>query len=34
MLDWAGQAQTFLSKDILQCFNERAAEDDLEHIPG
>src|SRR5262249_37523462 len=34
MLDRAGQAQTFLSKGILQSLNELAAEDDLEHIPG
>src|SRR5262245_51219708 len=34
MLDRASQAQTFLSKGILQSLNELAAEDDLEHIPG
>ena len=34
MLDRSGQAQTFLSKGILQSLNELAAEDDLEHLPG
>jgi hypothetical protein len=34
MLDRAGEAQTFLSKGILQPVNEFTAEDFLEHLQG
>src|SRR5215472_12367531 len=34
MLDWAGEAQTFLRKSILQPVNELTAEDCLEHLQG